>query len=161
MDSELLQLDSPFANFTRRTFIGVILTAIVAAIVTLILTIAIDKVVLQPAMCSDSGVASCAQSSQVSFHIASIIAAILAVVMLVQASVYRPLLVGLAVTASLWNIYGAFLSKVAWPMQLLILTILSILAYLAFAWILRTYNLIVALVATVLLVAIALLVTNL
>ena len=161
MDSELLQLDSPFANFTRRTFIGVVLTAIVAGIVTLLLTIAIDKVVLQPAMCSGNDVTTCAQSSQVSFHIASVIAAILAVVMLVQASVYRPLLVGLAVTVSLWGIYEAFLGKVAWPMQLLILTILSILAYLAFTWVLRTYNLIIALVTTVLLAAVALLVTNL
>lgn len=161
MDNDLLQLDSPFANFTRRTFLGILLTAIVAGIVTLVLTLAVDKVVLQPAMCSGSDVSRCAQSSEVSFHIASIIAAILAVVMLVQASVYRPLLVGVAVTISLWGIYGAFLDKIAWPMQLLLLTILSALAYFAFAWILRTYNLVIALVATVLLIAACLLVTNL
>ncbi len=161
MDNDLLQLDSPFANFTRRIFLGILLTGIVAGIVTLVLTLAIDKVVLQPAMCSGSDVSTCAQSSQVSFHIASIIAAILAVVMLVQASVYRPLLVGVSVTISLWGIYGAFLDKIAWPIQLLLLTVLSALAYFAFAWILRTYNLVIALVATVLLIAACLLVTNL
>ncbi len=161
MDSDLLQLDSPFAHFTRRTFLGVVLTAIIAGIITLLLSVAIDKVVLQPAMCNGSDIATCGQSSQLSYHIASIIAAIIAVVMLVQASVYRPLLVGVAVTASLWNIYTAFLDKTAWPMQLLLLTIISVLAYLAFSWILRAYNLVIALVATVLLVIVSLLVTNL
>lgn len=161
MDRDLLQLDSPFANFTRRTFLGILLAAIVAGIVTLVLTLAIDRVVLQPAMCSGNDVSTCAQSPQVSFHIASIIAAIIAVVMMVQASVYRPLLVGIAVTISLWSVYGAFLDKIAWPMQLLILTILNALAYFAFAWILRTYNLVVALAATVLLIIACLLVTNL
>ncbi|MDO8336009.1 MAG: hypothetical protein Q7T74_04505 [Candidatus Saccharibacteria bacterium] len=161
MDSDLAQLDSPFANFTRRTFIGVVLTAIVASIVTLLLTFAIDKVVLQPAICNANEVGNCTQSAQISFHIASVIAAILAVVMLLQASVYRPLLVALAVTISLWSIYGVFLAKAAWPLQLLILTILSILAYVAFTWLLRTYSLIIALVSTIVLVAISLLVTNL
>lgn len=160
MDNDLLQLDSPFANFTRRTFLGILLTAIVAGIVTIVLTLAVDKVVLQPAMCSGNDTSICTQSSQVAFHIASIIAAILAVVMLVQASVYRPLLVGIAVTVSLWNVYSAFLDKIAWPMQLLLLTILSALAYFAFAWILRTYNIAIALAATAVLIIVCLLVTN-
>lgn len=160
MEDELLMLDSPFANFTRRTFLGVLLTAIVVGLITLVLTLAIDKVVLQPALCG-SEATSCAQSSEIAFHVASVIAAIVAVVMLVQASVYRPLLVGIAATISLWGIYGAYVEKVAWPLQLLILVILNILAYFAFAWILRTYNFIIALVGTILLILVSLLITNL
>lgn len=160
MNNDLLLLDSPFANFTRRTFLGVLLTAIVAGIVTLILTLAVDKVVLQPALCGNDAT-TCAQSTQAAYHIASIIAAILAVVMLVQASVYRPLLVALAATFSLWNVYDAFLANAAWPLQLLVLTVLSILAYMSFAWLLRTYNLLIALASTIFLIIVSLLITNL
>lgn len=160
MNNDLLLLDSPFANFTRRTFLGVLLTAIVAGIVTLILTLAVDKVVLQPALCGNDA-ATCAQSTRAAYHIAGVIAAILAVVMLVQASVYRPLLVALAVTISLWNVYDAFLSSAPWPLQLLILVVLNILAYMSFAWLLRTYNLLIALAGTVFLIIVSMLVTNL
>lgn len=161
MENDILFTDSPFANFSRRTFLGVLLTAIIAAILTLILTIAIDKVVLQPAMCIGSDTATCTQSSQVAFHIASIISAIVAVVLLVQASVYRPLLIGIAVTASLWNIYGAFLGVTQWPIQLLLLILINSLAYFAFTWILRTYNMTIALISTAALVVLTLLVTSL
>lgn len=160
MEDQLLQLDSPFANFTRRTFLGVLLTAIVVGIITLVLTLAIDRVVLQPALCG-ADTSSCSQSSQIAFHVASVIATIVAVVMLVQASVYRPLLVAIAATISLWSVYGAYLDKAAWPIQLLALVVLNILAYFAFTWILRTYNFVIALVGTVLLILASLLITNL
>ncbi len=160
MENDILLLDSPFARFSRRTFLGVLLTSVVAGIITLLLTLAINKVVLQPALCTASDVATCTQSLQVSFHIASVISAIVAVVMLVQASIYRPLLVAAAVTISFWNIYS-FLAPAPWPLQLLSLVFLNMLGYFAFAWLLRTYNLIVALVSTVALIVLALLVTSL
>lgn len=161
MENDILLLDSPFARFSRRTFLGILLTSVVAGIITLLLTLAINKVVLQPALCTPSEVTTCTQSLQVSFHIASFISAIVAVVMLVQASIYRPLLVAAAVTVSFWNIYSAFLASAPWPLQLLTLVLLNILGYFAFAWLLRTYNLIVALASTVALVALVLLVTSL
>lgn len=161
MDSDILFSDSPFARFSRRTFLGILLTAVVAGIITLLLTLAIDKVVLQPALCTASDAASCTQSSLISFHIASVIAAIVAIVMLVQASVYRPLLVAIAVTLALWNLYSSFLASAPWPLQLLTLVVLNILAYFSFAWLLRTYNLIIALVSSFALVVLVLLVTSL
>lgn len=161
MKDDYLYTDSPFARFSRRTFLGVLLTATIAGIITLLLTLAIDKVVLQPALCGAGDTASCAQSSQISFHIASVIAAIVAIVMLVQASIYRPLLVAIAVTISFWNIYSAFLTSAPWPLQLLALVVLNILGYFAFAWLLRTYNLIIALIPTAALIVLVLLVTSL
>lgn len=162
MDTDVLVPPSPFATFSRRTVMGLILTGIVAGIITLLLTLAIDKVVLQPVMCSGTGATSaCSQSPIVSFHIASIISAIVAVVILAQFSVYRPLLVGIATTIGLWGIYGTFVYNVSWPTQLISLIVLNILAYLAFTWILRVYNLVVALVITAILIVAMLLVTNL
>lgn len=162
MDTDVLVPPTPFASFSRRTVIGLILTGIVAGIITLLLTLAIDKVVLQPAMCSGTGATStCSQSPVVSFHIASIISAIVAVVMLTQLSIYRPLLIGTAATIGLWGIYGAFVHNVSWPTQLISLILLNILTYLVFSWILRIYNLATALVTTVILILAMLFVTNL
>lgn len=160
MNEDYLYADAPFAHFTRRTFLGVLLTAIVTGIVTLILTLAIEKVVLQPALCSGDA-AMCSQSGVIAFHIASVISAIIAVVMLVQASVFRPLLIVLAVTISLWNIYSAFLYDAPWVLQLLILVLLNILAYFAFSWILRMYNFTIALIASIVLIVLTVLVTTL
>ncbi len=161
MDKDILLLDSPFSRFSRRTFLGVLLTSVVAGIITLLLTLAINKVVLQPALCTSSDVATCTQSLQVSYHIASFISAIVAVVMLVQASIYRPLLVAAAVTISFWNIYSSFLAVAAWPLQLLTLVLLNVLGYFAFVWLLRTYNLVIALVSSLVLIVLVLLVTSL
>ena len=161
MENDILFLDSPFARFSRRTFLGILLTSVVAGIITLLLTLSINKVVLQPALCTASEVATCTQSLQVSFHIASVISAIVAVVMLVQASIYRPLLVAAAVTISFWNIYSEYLALAPWPLQLLTLVLLNVLGYFAFAWLLRTYNLVAALVSTLALIVVVLLVTSL
>lgn len=161
MNDDYLLTDTPFAHFTRRTFLGVLLTAVVASILTFILTLAIDKVVLQPAICRADGIATCAQSAELSYHIASIIAGIVALVLLVQASVYRPLLVVLAVTISMWGIFGAFLGQAPWPLQLLGLLVLTTLAYFAFTWLLRTYNFVIALISSLVLAILTLVVTNL
>lgn len=160
MKDDYLFTDSPFAHFTRRTFLGVLLTAIVASILTFVLTMAIDKVVLQPVMCQVGSGADCNSSQQIAYHISSIIAGIVAVVMLVQASVYRPLLVVLSSAVSLWSIYEAFLAGAPWPLQLLSLVVLNSITFIAFAWLLRAYNFAVALVSSFVLVVVTLLVTN-
>lgn len=158
---KILLIDTPFASLGSRSLIGIALTGAVAGTLTLILTLATDKVVLQPAMCTGSAVASCAQSTQLAFHIASIVAAIVATVMLAQSSVYRPLFAAIAVTTGLWNTFASFVDKAAWPAQLLVLVSLNIIGYFAFTWILRTYNLTIALVASAALVVAMLLVTSL
>lgn len=160
MNGDYLFTDTPFAHFTRRTVLGVLLTALIAGIITLVLTLAIDKVVLQPAICRAGDLAGCTQSTALAYHIAAVIAGIVGVVMLVQASVYRPLLVVLAVTISLWNVFSSFLIGAPWALQLLALIVLNALAYMTFSWLLRTYNFAIALVSTFAVALLTLLVTN-
>lgn len=161
MNNDYLYTDTLFSHFTRRTFLGVLLTALVSGVVICILTLAIDKVVLQPAMCNAVNNGSCSQSSVIAFHIASLITAIIAVVMLVQASVFRPLLVALLTTAALWNTYAAFLQSAPWALQLLFIVVLNVLGYFTFTWLLRTYNFVIAIASSIVLVILSLLVTSL
>lgn len=161
MENEYLYTETPFAHFTRRTLLGVLLTSLVVSLIIFVLTLAVDKVVLQPALCNSLSNTSCSQSSVISFHVASFIAAIVSVVMLVQASVFRPLLVALFSVAALWNTYSSFLQTAPWALQLLFLVILNVLAYFTFTWLLRTYNFAFAVVSSVVLVVLSLLVTSL
>jgi hypothetical protein len=106
METEATTPSSPFTDFTRRTFLGVIFTALVTAILTLLIAKALSHFVISPALCRGASQAVCQSSTEISFHIASLIAAIVGVAMLVNLSVYRPLLVMVAVVMGSWEVYA-------------------------------------------------------
>lgn len=152
-----------FADFNRRTLLGILFTGLVTAVITVLAAFLLNDFIISPALCRGAGETACSASSSVSFHISSIIAAIVAVALLVNLSVYRPLLVVLAVVIGSWGIYNAPLPfiHVAWFWQLGILLLINSVALLAFSWILRIYNLTLALIATVVLMGAMIAVINL
>lgn len=155
MDSEYVSPSSHFAEFNRRTFFGILLIGCISALITVIASRLLDQFVIAPALCGSAGEALCNNSTSVSFHIASLIAAVVAVAMFVNLSVYRPLLVVIAMMIGSWGIYNLpfpFIGA-SWYIQAGIIFAVNTLAFLTFAWILRSYNLMTGILLTILVTA--------
>lgn len=152
MDSKTLNPTTRFADFSRRTLLGTFLTGVIVGVLGTVLGKLLDQFIISPALCRSASEAVCNTSEVTSFHVAGVIAAIVAVVMLVNLSVYRPLLVAIAATIGTWGIYGGILTTLNWPWALALLVVVNVLAYLAFSWMLRIYNLPIALLLTALVV---------
>ena len=149
MDSEY-PTTTPFAEFNRRTFFGILLIAGISALITLLLAKGLNQFIVAPALCEKALQASCTSSASVSFHISSLIASIAAVAMMVNLSVYRPLLVVIATLIGTWGMYNLPFPLIGspWYWQLAVIFFINAVAYLTFAWILRAYNLIAGLALT-------------
>lgn len=153
MDSDLESSQPRFAEFNRRSFFGIIFVGIVSAALTVIIGRLLDTFVLSPLFCGSGGNhIICSNSGVIALHIGAVLSAIGAVVALVRLAVYRPLLIALAVTIGLWKLSLLSLA-LPWAWALLSLAVANTLSYLAFSWIVRVYNLIVALVLTLIVVA--------
>ena len=148
-----------FTPISRRTVIGIILTGLVTAVIIFLLGNLLNSYIINPSLCRGETTSACLSSELTSFHIASAISAVVGVILLINASVYRPLLVAIAVAIATWNIYPAILSF-EWYYSLLSLILLQSLAYLVFAWFLRIYPFVIALIPTVLLVLLLLIITR-
>ena len=121
-------------------------TAAVVGLVSYALYIALDRYAFTPLLCEGTTMLAsrCAETSTYASGVAMAIGALGALFTTVQQRVYRPLLVVLFVTVSLWGILqiGAGL---AWWLQLLVVTAIFSLAYGLFAWIVQIRNLYLAL----------------
>ncbi len=152
MEEDFIQSPAKLSEFNKRTLIGTAIAGITAGLLTVVLSRFLETYIMTPAFCNDDGAAICQSVPAISFHIASILSAIVAVVILVNASVYRPLLVAIAVIISLWQ-SSVLISDVSWPISLVIFALLNALAYLTFSWLLRVYNFIFAIVPAIVVAA--------
>ncbi len=110
----------------------------------------LEQFVISPALCRGGDQLTCANSNVVSLHVAAIIAGVIGVALLARLSIYRPLLVVIAATVGLWQL-SALSLDLSWYWGVVALAIATMLAYLAFSWILRIYNLIIAVILTAIL----------
>ncbi len=155
MDNDYAFPSSQFADFNRRTFFGIVLIAVVSALVTVIVGRLLNQFIVAPGLCGSAGAATCNNSLSVSFHISSLIAAVGSVAMLVNLSVYRPLLVVIALMIGTWGMYNLPFPLVEspWFWQLGMVFFVNTCALLAFAWILRAYNTVLGFILTLLITA--------
>lgn len=160
VDEPISQETSPFADLSLRSLLGVVATGAATGALIFIFGNLLDSYIIGPALCRGASSSACINSEIISFHIASIISALVGVVMLINSAVFRPLLVALAVVISTWQIHSVALS-LSWYWLLVLSLVVNILMYVTFTWLLRIYNLALALGLTVGLVAILLLVSHL
>lgn len=161
MENDYLIPPSQLADFNRRTFFGIILIAGIATLITVIVGNLLNQFVVAPALCGSAGAAVCSNSTSVSFHIASLVAAVASVALLVNLSVYRPLLVVIALMVGTWAMYNLPfpLIQLVWFWQLGVIFLVNALSLLTFTWILRVYNLAPSIVLT-LIVSVAMIVAT-
>lgn len=101
---------------------------------------------LSPVLCVELSNDICAESLAASSGIATIIVAIVGLLGLVRFGVFRPLLVVIAVSISLWGL-GVWLQPLAWYEAMSWSILLYALQFIAFAWLARFRLLAPALIA--------------
>lgn len=111
----------------------------------------IERAVLEPIFCGTGNSGICTNKASIASSAALVVAVFVAIVGLIRANVYRPLLISLAVAAALWGV-GGLVAGLAWYYALLWSVLLFTFAYLLFAWVSRLRNFSLALVVTVVLV---------
>lgn len=96
----------------------------------------VKHVIVMPLFCGDPANSICINSSMTSDNVAAVVVAIVGLMGLVRLSIYRPLLIVLAVLVSLWGI-GAWANGLQWYEALAWFIVLYALAVLAFSWLVR------------------------
>ena len=137
-----------YSDFTTSTIGGIVGLGIVSGLLTFGLAKLLEKFIIGPALCKSASLNMCNDSLVYAYHIAAIFAGVIAVVWLVRLLVYRPLLAVIALIIGTWPLYGSFFPSLSWSWAVISLIILNTLGYLAFTWILRSYNIVVAIILT-------------
>ncbi len=155
MQDDYLAPASPFADFNRRTFLGIVLIGALSALITVVVGGLLNQFVVAPALCGSAAEAVCNNSTSVSYHISSLIAAVAAVPLLVNLSVYRPLLVVIAMMIGSWGLYNLPFPLInsPWYWKIGLIFFANGLALLVFSWLLRSYNFVFAIVLSLLVCA--------
>lgn len=159
MDEDKQSEKAPLFAAMRPLQLGqVALVGAVAGAFSWILTHVFGLYILKPAACSGEALA-CAASSQPAIIIAALIAASIGLFGLVKLQTFRPLLIIIAATASLWGVVG-FVTALPWYVSLITVVLFYALAYVTFMWIarIRTFWLVV-LISLILVVALRLIIT--
>lgn len=158
-DTPLDETATKFSVMTGRQVGQVMLLAGAVGAIAWGLAILLDKYVFQPILCSGDG-ERCSMSLQYGAITASVLAGILMLLGLVRLGVFRPLLVVLASTISLWGLID-MVQKWSWYYAVLTMVVLFALAYGAFSWVSRIRNFWVALgISIILLIAVRFLLTS-
>ena len=120
----------------------------------------LEKYVFAAVLCSQDAAANCADSANYALIVAMILGGLAGLIALVQARIYRPLLVVVAATAALWGFSDKLIGEIQWYWALPITLVLFALAYALFAWIARLRSFILSAVISLVLVVIVRLVMN-
>jgi hypothetical protein len=128
-----------------KDLLRVIASGLVIGLITYALYVALDRYVFTPALCGNvSDLAGrCQDKETFASSLAMVGGAIVGLFAMVQAKVYRPLLVVLFATISLWGV-PMLLVDLPWWVFTAALSFIFALAYAAFAWIVQVRNLYVA-----------------
>ena len=129
-------------------------------VITWVAMTLLERYVFTAVMCGGDGAGDCSNAASYALIVAMILGALAGLIALVQTRIYRPLLVVIAATATLWSFSEKLLSGVEWYWALPISAVLFALTYILFAWIARIRSFILSAVLSVVLVVIVRLVMN-
>lgn len=135
---------SAVVDMRPDTLVRIALLGLGTGAIAWALAMGLDKFIIGPVFCPTTGVVhSCASYSDViAGNIVLILSGLGAMVGLVRLGAYRPMLVAIAVVATLWNL-NAWLSAVLWYEALGWSALIYMVAYVAYAWLVRPRNFIV------------------
>jgi len=139
---------------TRNEVFKVIALGLIAGLLVPLFSWLIATYIIQPVFCNTGANAFniCSSGGVVANHVAAIVVAIAAFIILTQWSVYRALLLIVAVTIAMWGLkkYADPLTNGYWLEYYLFFSLLHGLAFAFFYWILRLRNFLLSLILTIL-----------
>ena len=156
--SKTEQYDTRFVGMTSRELIQILIWGALVGLATWILTVVFNTYVYEALLCKGDAL-KCDNSAMYATITGTVLAAIGSLFGLVRMRVYRPLLIVLAATITLWGTV-TMVSGMAWYYVALMSLLLYALAYGLFAWIARIRYLWLMLFVTVVLIVIVRLVLN-
>lgn len=142
----------PVVPMYNREIFGVFLTGVIVGLVVGGMIYLLDRFVFGVMLCRGADTANCADAPQYAMIVSMILGAIAGLIAMVQTRVYRPLLAVLGTTAGLWGVH-VLTDTMPWYWALLVTAILFGLAYTLFAWIARIRSFVVAIIVSIVLVA--------
>ena len=135
---------SPVVSSRRDELIRTLLTGVGVGVIVGLLAYLLEQFVFAPLLCDQDGAGSCVNVATYSSAVAILVGALAGLISMTTLQVYRPLLIVLAATVSLWGFHG-LVDGMAWYWTLLVLAVLFSLAYALFAWLARIRSFIFAL----------------
>lgn len=108
----------------------------------------LSQFIIGPIFCPNK---VCASTDVISGNIVLVVTAVAAMLGMVRLGVYRPMLIALAVVATLWGI-GGWLSNIVWYEALGWSALMFMAAYTAYTWLVRPRNFIIVIVVLLLLI---------
>ena len=138
----------PFVGMSQAELLRVIVCGVGVGVVVSLAMMLLEKFIFGTVLCRPQSMVDCASAPSYAMIVAMVIGAIGGLVALARMRVYRPLLVVLAATVSLWGV-NALTAPFAWYWAAGIAALLFGLAYGLFAWIARIRNFVMALVVTI------------
>ncbi|MDN5275677.1 MAG: rane protein of unknown function [Candidatus Saccharibacteria bacterium] len=147
--------DTTGNNYGRKTWIFTILTGLALGVIYWLLSRLLHEYAVQPLLCQlwqTSGV--CTDSREIAGHVATILVAVIGLFVTVKLRIFRPLLVVVAVAATLWGL-SEWLQGLRWPEAVAYSALLYALGYALFSWVTRGRSLIAVTIIILVIVAIA------
>jgi hypothetical protein len=144
---------SAIVDMRPDVVVRVALLGLAIGFVAWVLTWALAKYAVGPALCPTTGShTACGSTDAIAGNIVLVVTAIAGMLGLVRLGVYRPMLIAIAVVLGLWGI-GAWLSNIVWYEALGWSALVYMAAYVAFSWLVRPRNFIVVLIVLIALIA--------
>ncbi len=142
-----------FMTTTRRDMLRVFVIGAITGLLAAAFYMLIDSYVLSAKFCAGPGssAAGCANRETYIGAFALVISALVAVIALVRARVYRPLLVAILAVASLWGVMQ-LLAELPRGWMFTASIVLAALAYTAFTWLLLIRKFLIALIVGIIVV---------
>ena len=144
---------SPLVPTTPADLIRAVLCGVGVGLVVGALYMLLNHFLFGAVLCRPQASAQCAQAPLYSFIVAMVVGAIVGLGGLARLRVYRPLLIVLAATVTLWGVH-MLTNGFAWYWVLLAMMLLFGLAYGLYAWLARVRTFVVALVLTIVVVVV-------
>ena len=143
-------------DFVTTLVAGALIGVVVAAAYYLLNTFVFSAVLCRNTV---NAAADCTSAPVYSMTIALVISVFVGLLALVQARIYRPLLIVLATAVAFWGMQS-LLGHMAWYWGLLLTAGLFAVAYLAFAWLARIRSFGIAVIVSVIVVVLVRLALN-
>ncbi len=129
-------IDMDWAQLGKVAFIGAIVGALTWAVAILL-----QNVVIEPLLCRSAGNAVvCHNTAGIALNASAILMGVIGTTALVRLSIYRPLIIVIASIITLWSAQ-AWLGDLSWFASVGWLALFYALVYALYAWVVRIYNL--------------------
>lgn len=144
----------PVVPMFRSEMMLVVAAGLGVGLAVVALTYLLNEYVFSAVLCRGDDAQECGNASNYAMTVAMVIASIGGLIALVQARIYRPLLVVLAAAVSLWGL-NAITANMQWYWTLIIAMVLFAFTYALFTWVARIRSFVISLVVIVVLVVLA------